>query len=471
MSGIFISYRRADSQSAAGRLADDLKERLPEAAIFRDVETIGLGVDFVDEINRALAPCGVLLAVIGPRWLSVTGPDGKRRLDDPGDFTRLEIATGLKRSDVRVIPVLVEGAVMPSAADLPDDLKPLARRNAVELTDKRWQYDVGAVEATVREALGLAKPTPEPGITKRMPWGLLAGGASVLALVGMVYVGMNDGGPDKGSGTGSGPIEHDTLAERLAVVPRVVGLPFATAQREIAAAHLDVAEPVRQPTSETAPDTVLEQSPAPGTRIAVGEAVRLTVASTEAPVRAPNLSGLDLERAIEQLVLAGLKPGEKHLAPRAGPRDKANRVFSQTPDPDQELARGSRVDLWLWGDAVVMPNVIGYETRKARLSLESYGLRSEVKYAEIDTVKAGVVIDQNPEGDTEQPGREVVTLTVAKTKPAGSTAPTVTLNPKVLEVLKSRKLMVQPAPVAAPASAATIRVNPDLLIRREIVQP
>jgi beta-lactam-binding protein with PASTA domain len=493
MSGIFISYRRADSQSAAGRLADDLKERLPELEIFRDVETIAPGVDFVDAINRALASCGVLLAVIGPRWLSVTGPDGKRRLDDPADYTRLEVAAGLKRTDVRVIPVLVEGAVMPASADLPEDLKALARRNAIELTDKRWKYDVSGVEGAVRDALNLAAPPPEPkpGPTPGM-WPKLAAGAGVLAVAVAAYVGLGDrngsggagntGGPSDPGGTvipggpsgpggavalgGGGTVDPEPPPERLVQVPYVVGQNLDEARRELAGVRLDLAEPERRPTAEAAPDTVLEQSPAAGTRIAAGEAVRLTVASAEAPARVPNLNGLELERAIEQLVLAGLKPGEKHLAPRTGQNDKANRVFSQSTDPDQELARGSRVDLWLWGDAVVMPNVIGYEARKARQSLESYGLRSDVKYAEIDTVKAGVVIEQDPEGDTEQSGRTVVRLTVAKAKPTGSTAPTVTLNPKVLEALKQRNLIIKP-----PAGATELRVNPDLLIRREIVRP
>src|SRR4051812_14047048 len=113
--GIFISYRRKDSQSAAGRLADSLEQRIPDATIFRDVETIEAGADFVATIASALESCDVLLAVVGPRWLDVTDADGHRRLDDPQDYTRVELATALKRPDVRVVPVLVDGAIMPSA--------------------------------------------------------------------------------------------------------------------------------------------------------------------------------------------------------------------------------------------------------------------------------------------------------------------------------------------------------------------
>ena len=168
--GIFISYRRQDSQSAAGRLADSLREHLPEAAIFRDVETIEPGMDFVDAINAALESCDVLLAVIGPRWISIQDEAGQRRLDDPNDYTRLELATALGRADVRVIPVLVDGAVMPPMDSLPDDLKALSRRNALELTDKRWDYDVSQLVAALRHILGGA---PRPGrvaLAGRSPW-------------------------------------------------------------------------------------------------------------------------------------------------------------------------------------------------------------------------------------------------------------------------------------------------------------
>ncbi|KAF0100678.1 MAG: hypothetical protein FD187_1597 [bacterium] len=193
MQGIFISYRRQDSQSAAGRLADHLKEHLRGVPIFRDVETIEPGVDFVDAIGRALHSCGVLLAVIGPRWASVQDDAGRRRLDDPNDYTRLEIATALARSDVRVIPVLVEGAQMPAGETLPEDLKALSRRNATELTDKRWEYDVAQLVETLKKALAILpgpRPEPTPPVPpvppmpaaqswKKWAWGI--GGLVILA--------------------------------------------------------------------------------------------------------------------------------------------------------------------------------------------------------------------------------------------------------------------------------------------------
>ena len=186
MQGVFISYRRQDSQSAAGRLADDIKENIVDVPVFRDVETIAPGVDFVDAINRALQSCGVLLAVIGPRWLTAADSAGQRRLDHPDDYTRLEIATALKRSDVRVIPVLVEGARMPAPAELPDDLQALARRNALELSDNRWNYDVSRLAATVCEALGVEHATPE---TRNRLWRRSALAAATLVAVGLGFLG------------------------------------------------------------------------------------------------------------------------------------------------------------------------------------------------------------------------------------------------------------------------------------------
>ena len=181
MQGIFISYRRQDSQSAAGRLADDLKKNLAGVSVFRDVETIQPGMDFVDVINHALQSCGVLLAVIGPRWLTSVDSAGQRRLDNPDDFTRLEIATALKRGDVRVIPVLVEGAQMPEPSDLPEDLRALARRNALELTDNRWNFDVSRLVATVRQALGVPAPT---SVTRGPRWRWPAAAIGTLVVAG-----------------------------------------------------------------------------------------------------------------------------------------------------------------------------------------------------------------------------------------------------------------------------------------------
>ena len=141
MSRIFISYRREDSAGWTGRLVDRLKERFGSESIFIDIDTIEPGADFTEALRKAVESCDTLLAMVGPRWVSVTDKTGKPRLHDPSDWVRVEIAAALTRK-IRVIPVLVGGATMPRTEFLPDDLDGFAQRQAHELSDRRWTYDV-----------------------------------------------------------------------------------------------------------------------------------------------------------------------------------------------------------------------------------------------------------------------------------------------------------------------------------------
>lgn len=145
MSTIFISYRRDDTQGFAGRLEDDLSGTFGEEAVFRDRE-IPAGTDFARHLERTLSAAKVVLAVIGPRWLDVRGADGSRRLDDPDDWVRREIEMALVLG-LGVVPVLVGGADMPSPADLPDGLRPLAGRQAFVLSDRRWRDEINELAA------------------------------------------------------------------------------------------------------------------------------------------------------------------------------------------------------------------------------------------------------------------------------------------------------------------------------------
>jgi hypothetical protein len=131
-SQIFISYRREDTSASAGRFHDHLSARFASDQIFMDVDTLEPGVDFVDAIEKSVSSCDVLIAVIGKHWLTSSDEEGQRRLDNPEDYVRIEIATALKR-DIRVIPVLVDGASIPKPRDLPDDLKSFVRRTAIEV--------------------------------------------------------------------------------------------------------------------------------------------------------------------------------------------------------------------------------------------------------------------------------------------------------------------------------------------------
>jgi len=138
---IFINYRRNDSEGEAGRLFDDLTSNFRDKSVFMDVAAIEPGRDFRKAIDQSVANCNALLAMIGLDWLEAKDATGGRRLDDPNDFVRIELASALRR-DIPVIPVLVRGAKMPRVEQLPDDLKELAYRNAVELTHPRWKSDV-----------------------------------------------------------------------------------------------------------------------------------------------------------------------------------------------------------------------------------------------------------------------------------------------------------------------------------------
>jgi hypothetical protein len=138
---IFLSYRRDDAEGEAGRLFDDLIAEFSTDKVFMDVTGIEPGRDFRKVIDQNVASCGVLLAMMGKDWIEAKDDAGRRRLDDPLDFVRLETASALRR-DIPVIPVLVHGGRMPRPDQLPEDLKDLAYRNAVELTHARWDSDV-----------------------------------------------------------------------------------------------------------------------------------------------------------------------------------------------------------------------------------------------------------------------------------------------------------------------------------------
>ncbi len=165
MRAIFISYRRDDTEGQAGRLFDDLAREFGEDAVFMDVAGIAAGRDFRRAIDENVASCGVLLAMIGRSWLTVTDAEGRRRLDEPADFVRLEIASALRR-DIPVVPVLVQGAKMPRSQDLPEDLRELAFRNGVELTHARWDSDVQVLGRALRPYVKTAAAAALPALPR-----------------------------------------------------------------------------------------------------------------------------------------------------------------------------------------------------------------------------------------------------------------------------------------------------------------
>ena len=140
MTGIFINYRREDSAGYAGRLYDHLTRHFGHGFVFMDIDAITPGQDFTEVLDRNLSVCAALIVVIGKSWLTCENAQGHRRLDDTQDFVRAEIIAALDRR-IPVIPALVGGATMPSQEDLPTALAILARRQAIELSDTRFQQD------------------------------------------------------------------------------------------------------------------------------------------------------------------------------------------------------------------------------------------------------------------------------------------------------------------------------------------
>ena len=188
---IFISYRRDDSGGDALHLLDNLRARFGKGQVFMDIEGIEPGANFAKVIEAAVGSCDVLLALIGQRWLTLTERDGvSRRLDNPKDFVRLELAAALKR-DVSVIPILVQGAAVLSEQDLPDALKELSGRNAFELSHRHWEHDASKLieflekiqsrkhEEQSREV----EAVPELPSTRRT---LLVAAMAAIALIGVV---------------------------------------------------------------------------------------------------------------------------------------------------------------------------------------------------------------------------------------------------------------------------------------------
>src|SRR5262245_2003077 len=164
MSKVFISYRRDDSSGYAHAIYRELLQHFSKDRLFMDVDTVKPGVDFVRVIEEAVGECDVLVALIGKRWVGGE-PGNTSRLENEKDYVRLEVSTALAR-DIHVIPVLVDGMTMPSEDILPVPLRPLTRRNALDITNTRFNFDVERVVTAVRKILdateGRAKAVPSP---------------------------------------------------------------------------------------------------------------------------------------------------------------------------------------------------------------------------------------------------------------------------------------------------------------------
>lgn len=151
---VFVNYRREDTEAAAGRLHDKLSTMIGADNVFIDTDDIPAGLDFVEQLDRQIADCDVFLAMIGRRWASAIDSRGQLRLADEHDFVRREIRAALRRS-IPVIPVLVDGTPMPSELELPADILPLRRRQAVELRNSQFTADTERLIIKINDTMRL----------------------------------------------------------------------------------------------------------------------------------------------------------------------------------------------------------------------------------------------------------------------------------------------------------------------------
>ena len=201
MAGIFVSYRRDDSRDIAGRLVDRLRQDYAAEQLFLDIDAIPAGTNFETVLADRLKVCDVLLAVIGPQWLNAKDASGKRRLDEPADYVRREIASALKRNDVRVIPLLVSNATMPRGEDLPDDLKPLTARQNYELRYERFNADANDL------IVQLARIVRPAGRQRFGKWAIPFAALAVVVAAGAIYYFIAN----------HNPVRHDPVLREEAI--------------------------------------------------------------------------------------------------------------------------------------------------------------------------------------------------------------------------------------------------------------
>lgn len=192
---VFISYRRGPTAPWAGRLADRFISRLGTDVVFLDVDSIPAGADFTETIEDRLKLVDTLIVLIGPDWLGVDKASGARRIDDPDDFVRREVALSIE-SGRRVIPVLVDGATMPKPSELPDDVAPLARRNAVVLLHDSFESTVQRLFGQM--SLDGAVLSPRVGRAHSVA---IAIACATLAAIGGGLLVVFQGGGDAGADT------------------------------------------------------------------------------------------------------------------------------------------------------------------------------------------------------------------------------------------------------------------------------
>jgi TIR domain/PASTA domain len=317
---IFLSYRREDSGGHAGRLFDRLAAAFGPSQVFMDVG-LAPGADFEEAIQRTIESCDAVVVIIGPRWLEARGASG-RRLDVVDDLVRREIEAALQQRERPTIPVLMQGAQMPTREELAESLWPLTRRNALEISDSRFDYDATRLVDALKQAIGAGKGTRA---RPRMPrWVFAAAIPLLLAAAALLAYGLT--------------------RPQSVVVPDVVGKPSASKAEETltkAGLKLDP-NPKRQVDEKVPPGTVISQTPEKGAEVEKGTPVSVLIAVDSSKVNVPDVTRKTAQEADKLLRAKHLTLGQSSPTNT----DPKARIVSQIPAAGEVVAPGSPVNIF-----------------------------------------------------------------------------------------------------------------------------
>ena len=381
MSGkVFINYRRDDSIAVAGRLRDRLAQSIGAKNLFMDVDNIPAGVDFVGYLDSQVAACDLFLVIMGPNWLSTKDADGARRIDDAADFVAIEISAALKRN-VRVIPVLIDGARMPRSEELPEALRPLVRRNAVEVRNTQFGRDAEMLIEKVQEALEIT-----PSRRRRRPFLVSAIAATILVLV--VAAGLYANGSLTGLKQAVGPAGPNSGATEAAVP-----LPTEAQRKAVAFEQAQKANAAQQRLTE----------------LAAAEAERQRAVESERKVAAAAKAELERKRAVE---LAATKESERHEAEKIEEERRraaaADAAYKAATKADEERRRSLAA-------ATAKAAAVVEEERKRRVVAEASALELAIVELERIRVASEVAVQKSAAEQSERRRREAETAKIVVT--------------------------------------------------------
>ena len=441
--GVFISYRRQDAAFHAGWLYGGFAGRFGSSYVFKDVDSIRPGEDFVNAITSAIRSCHTLLVVMGPKWLAVSDRRDLRRIDKPNDFVRLEIETALAQG-VHIIPVLVLDAAMPTPDELPESVRGFARRNAIEITSSHFQADLARLMSSIEQigletaaqtgyladpnalrdgaaagraqsrlrAVGRSVPPggppaaeiPRRGASnwhyppspvhqdaepRRNSWTMLGIALTVLVMIGLI-------------GFVAYQLSLGRQAPAQVAVPALVGATEEEARNQLAQAGLKVGTLTRTEGEADQIGRVITCDPEPGTKVDGASLVNIAIGIQATTVPIPTVQGQDAGDAQQVLESAGFKVTKETVD---GGGDSGS-VVGTSPPAGTQAKKGSTVALQISsGDSgtLPMPNVLGLDQQDAQARLASAGftridtLVRQVQQPQFD----GRVIEQDPPAGLE----------------------------------------------------------------------